>query len=433
MTLLSGVMARAAVVHLVDEGLDPARELARVAQVRTLDDEDGADRGEHRVIFRLEVERAAHDRAALRAAQDRIKTLEEERSQPQFASKIGRSAVADVSSKEYAERWLKAVARGDAAEIRALATSTSGAGIPTDMERRIVERMYQASILRSIAKVSTIDSKRTITVEGALPTAALVAEAGTITPADPAFASVSVVPYKFVCATQMSQEFIEDAIGSGGIGTGMQYVADRCGVSLAKIMDQYYTVGTGSSQPQGIGDTSSTDWATTNDGRIITQGVQLAEDAGATSIDGDNIIDCIHAVPPQYRVGNFRVLTSDTAIRTIRKLKVNTTDYIWKLNESAGLSGGSPGTILGIPYSVGEYVATTQSATTTTGIRGSAFFIAGNFDYFEIFDRTGMTSMIDPYSAAATQRTTMYLTVRTDSKIMQPEAFATIYGLNASA
>jgi HK97 family phage major capsid protein len=379
------------------------------------------------------VERAAQDRAALRAAQERIAALESRMTEPQFKPVATRTAVADVSSKEYAERWLKAVARGDAAELRVLSTGTSGAGIPTDMERRIVERMYQASILRSIAKVSTIDSKRTITVEGALPTSALVAEQGAISASDPAFASVSVVPYKFVCATQMSQEFIEDAIGSGGIGTGMQYVADRCGVSLAKITDQYYTVGTGSSQPQGIGDTDGTAWATTNGDRIINQGVQLAEDAGATAITGDNIIDCIHSVPPQYRVGNFRVLTSDTAIRTIRKLKVNTTDYIWKLNESAGLSGGSPGTILGIPYSVGEYVATTQGTTlTTTAVRGNAFFIAGNFDYFEIFDRTGMTSMIDPYSGAANQRTTMYLTVRTDSKIMQPEAFAAIYGLNAA-
>lgn len=378
------------------------------------------------------VERAAQDRAALRAANDRIAALESRMAEPQFKPVATRNSVLDVSSKEYAERWLKAVARGDAAELRVLSTSTSGAGIPTDMERRIVERMYQASVLRSISKVSTIDSKRTITVEGSLPTSALVAEQGAITPADPSFASVSVVPYKFVCATTMSQEFIEDAIGQGGVGTGMQYVADRCGVSLAKIMDQYYTVGTGSSEPQGIGDTGSTNWATTNSGRIINQGVQLAEDDGASAITGDNIIDCVHSVAPQYRVGNFRILTSDTAIKTIRKLKVNTTDYIWKIGESAGLSGGAPGTILGIPYSIGEYVATTQSATTTANIRGSAFFIVGNWDYFEIFDRTGMTSMVDPYSGAANQRTTMYLTVRTDSKIMQPEAFAAIYGLNAS-
>lgn len=378
------------------------------------------------------VERLAQERAARREAEKRAAEYEARLAAPQFKSAVSRNAVEDRSSAEYAQRWLSAVARGDAAEMRVLSTGTTSAGIPTDMERRIVERMYQASVLRQLAKVTTIDSKRTITVEGSLPTSALVAEEGAISASDPAFASVSVTPYKFVCATTMSMEFIEDAIGSGGIGTGLQYVADRCGVSLAKIMDQYYTVGTGASQPQGIGDTSSTNWATDNTGRIITQGVQLAEDAGAAAVTGDNLIDCVHAVAPQYRTGNFRILTSDTLLKAVRKLKVNTTDYIWKINETAGISGGNPGTILGIPYYIGEYVPTTQSATTTASVRGSAFFIVGNWDYFEIFDRTGMTSMIDPYSGAANQRTTLYMTVRTDSRIMQPEAFAAIYGLNAS-
>ena len=379
------------------------------------------------------VERFAQERSARRAAEDRAAQFEARLAAPQFKGAVSRNAVEDRSSAEYAQRWLSAVARGDAAEMRALTTGTSNAGIPTDMERRIVERMYQASVLRQLAKVTTIDSKRTITVEGSLPTSALIAENDPITASDPAFASVSVVPYKFVCATTMTQEFIEDAIGTGGIGTGLQYVADRCGVSLAKIMDQYYTVGTGSSQPQGIGDTSSTAWASTNSNRIINQGVALAEDAGASDVTGDNLIDCVHAVAPQYRTGNFRILTSDTLIKTVRKLKVNTTDYIWKINETAGISGGNPGTILGIPYYIGEYVATTQGATSTTAnVRGAAFFIVGNWDYFEIFDRTGMTSMIDPYSGAANQRTTLYMTVRTDSRIMMPEAFAAIYGLNAS-
>lgn len=379
------------------------------------------------------VERLAQERSARRAAEDRAAEFEARLAAPQFKANVARNAVEDRSSAEYAQRWLSAVARGDAAEMRVLTlANTSNVGVPTDMERRIVERMYQSSVLRQLGKVSTIDSKRTITIEGSLPTSALVAEEGPITASDSAFASVSVVPYKFVCATTMSQEFIEDAIGTGGIGTGLQYVADRCGVSLAKIMDQYYTVGTGSSQPQGIGDTSSTAWASTNGNRIINQGVALAEDAGAADVTGDNLIDCVHAVAPQYRTGNFRILTSDTLIKVVRKLKVNTTDYIWKINETAGISGGNPGTILGIPYYIGEYVPTTQSASTTANVRGNAFFIVGNWDYFEIFDRTGMTSMIDPYSGAANQRTTLYMTVRTDSKIMQPEAFAAIYGLNAS-
>ena len=378
------------------------------------------------------VERLAKERSARRAAEDRAAEFEARLAAPQFKAAVSRNAVEDRSSAEYAQRWLSAVARGDAAEMRTLTTGTTSAGIPTDMERRIVERMYQASVLRQLAKVTTIDSKRTITVEGSLPTSNLIAENDPISASDPAFASVSVTPYKFVCATTMTQEFIEDAIGTGGIGTGLQYVADRCGVSLAKIMDQYYTVGTGSSQPQGIGDTSSSSWASTNSGRIINQGVALAEDAGASAVTGDNLIDCVHAVAPQYRTGNFRILTSDALIKAVRKIKVNSTDYVWKINETAGISGGNPGTILGIPYYIGEYVATAQSATTTADVRGSAFFIVGNWDYFEIFDRTGMTSMIDPYSGAANQRTTLYMTVRTDSRIMQPEAFAAIYGLNAS-
>lgn len=379
------------------------------------------------------VERLAQERAARRTAEERAAEYEARLAAPQFKAAVSRNAVEDRGSAEYAQRWLSAVARGDAAEMRVLTVgNTSNVGVPTDMERRIVERMYQASVLRQLAKVSTIDSKRTITIEGALPSSALVAEEGGITPSDSAFAQVSVTPYKFVCATTMSQEFIEDAIGTGGIGTGLQYVADRCGVSLAKIMDQYYTVGTGASQPQGIADTSSTSWATTNSGRIINQGVALAEDAAISAVTGDNLIDCVHAVAPQYRTGNFRILTSDTLLKNVRKLKVNSTDYIWKINETAGISGGNPGTILGIPYFIGEYMPTTQSATTTVDVRGNAYFIVGNWDYFEIFDRTGMTSMIDPYSGAANQRTTLYVTVRTDSRIMQPEAFAAIYAVNAS-
>ena len=378
------------------------------------------------------VERFAQERSARRAAEERAAEFEARLAAPQFKAAVSRNAVEDRSSAEYAQRWLSAVARGDAAEMRTLTTATGNAGIPTDMERRIVERMYQASVLRQLSKVTTIDSKRTITIDGDLPSSALIAENDPISASDPVFASVSVTPYKFVCATTMTQEFIEDAIGTGGIGTGLQYVADRCGVSLAKIMDQYYTVGTGASQPQGIGDTSSTAWASTNSGRIINQGVALAEDALVSAVTGDNLIDCVHAVAPQYRTGNFRILTSDTLIKNVRKLKVNSTDYIWKINETAGISGGNPGTILGIPYYVGEYVATTQSVATTANERGSAYFIVGNWDYFEIFDRTGMTSMIDPYSGAANQRTTLYMTVRTDSRIMQPEAFAAIYATNAS-
>jgi hypothetical protein len=44
----------------------------------------------------------------------------------------------------------------------------------------------------------------------------------------------------------------------------------------------------------------------------------------------------------------------------------------------------------------------------------------------ELFERTGITSLMDPYSDAATMQTTLYLYTRWDSHIMLPEAFASI-------
>jgi HK97 family phage major capsid protein len=369
------------------------------------------------------VERMNQDRVALRAAQERLKQLEEERSQPQFRGVVARADVKhDLASPEYAKRWLHAVARGDAAEMRALATSTIGAGIPTDMERRIVEKMYQANVLRSICPVSSIDSKRTITVEGALPATSLVAEASAITPADPGFGTaISVVPYKYVCATQMSQEFIEDAIGQGGIGSGLDWVASRIGLSMALKMEEAYTIGTGSSQPEGIAGTAA---------QTALSGISQVTDLGGaavTTVTADNVIDTVHLVAPQYRNSpRFRWLLSDTFVRVARKLKNSVTtsgatEYIWTQAQSnAGtMVGGAPGLLYGVPYSVGQYVRTATS-------NNNVFAVVGDFNYFEIFDRTGMTSLVDPYSAASTHQVTLYTYARTDSHIMLPAAFAAI-------
>jgi|LakMenEpi03Aug12_release.lakeMendotaPanAssembly.Ray.scaffolds.fasta_scaffold238971_2 HK97 family phage major capsid protein len=373
------------------------------------------------------VERMNQDRLALRAAQERLKQLEEERSQPQFRGVVARADVKhDLSSPEYAKRWLMAVARGDAAEMRNLATSTSGAGIPTDMERRIVEKMYQANVLRSIAPVSSIDSKRTITVEGALPTSALVVESvsgtlATITPSSPTFGTaISVTPYKYVCATQMSQEFIEDAIGQGGIGSGLDWVASRIGLSLALKMEEAYTVGTGSSQPEGIAGSSA-------EAKLETLGQRTDIGGAVETVTADHVIDTVHLVAPQYRNSpRFRWLLSDTFVRVARKLKNSvvtsgSTEYIWTQAQSnAGtMVGGAPGLLYGVPYSIGQYVPT---ANTDENI----FAVVGDFNYFEIFDRTGMTSLVDPYSAAVNHIVTLYTYARTDSKIMLPNAFAAI-------
>lgn len=396
---------------------------------------------ERELVARLDSALSSHEReiqaqASLRAAEAKVKELEARLAEPVLRGSAAKTPADPTDSPEYSRRWLRAVLTNDQAELRVLLTSTSNAAVPTDMERRIINKMYQASVLRSIATVQRIDSKRTITVEATTPAAALIAENGAITPADHTFAAVSVQPYKFVAATTMSQEFIEDSLGTGGIGTGLDWVADRLAISLAREMDEYFVIGSGSSQPQGIGDTSSTAWATTNSGRIINQGVALTEDQTIANITSDNVIDCVHAVAPQYRTGGrFRILVHDDCVKALRKLRINNEvgNYIWKASETGGLSDGVPGTIYGVPYVVSEWMPTTAAQTATgADVRGSALFIVGNFEYFGIFDRTGITQLVDPYSGSANMRTTLYVSARTDSKILLPEAFAAIYAPNAS-
>jgi HK97 family phage major capsid protein len=379
------------------------------------------------------IERSVQDIAQAKAQESRLAAIEARLGEPVYtarAASVNRGSDSDPTSAAYAERWLKAAARGDQAELRVMTLSTSGAGVPTDLERRIVAKLQQASALRSLAKITTIDSKRTVTIENALPTSALVADNGAVTAADASFGTqISVNPYKFVCATTMTQEFIDDVVGTAGVGTGLDYIAQRCAASLALTLDQYYTVGTGSSEPQGIFDTGATSLA-----GLVTQGVVLAEDALITAVTGDNIIDCVHAVEPQYRQSpRFKWLFSDTFLKTVRKIKVNTTEYVWKPSENySDLTAGVPGFLYGVPYVIGKYVASTDTTTTTANLQGKAMAGVGNWDYFEIFDRTGMTSMIDPYSGAANMRSTLYTYMRTDSRIMLPEAFASIRFLNAA-
>lgn len=375
---------------------------------------------------------AAELRAQLKATEARLAKLE---ATPVLESRAPRASGVGTEGEAYAARWLKAMVSGDRAELRAMATSTTNAPIPVDMERRIINKMYQASVIRQLATVQTIDSDRQITVEASQPAAALVGEASSITPADFTFDRVTVNPYKFVVASKMSQEYIDDSIGNAGIGSILNWVADRFGVAMARETEEYYTIGSGASQPQGIGDTTSTAWATTNTGRIINQGVALTEDQTVSNISADNVIDVVHAVPVAYRTGRFAILTSDAAVKAIRKLKANN-EYIWLpggAGNNQGITVGAPGTIYGVPYYVNEWMPSTAAQTSTgADVRGSALVIAGNWEYFGIFDRTGIQSMIDPYSAASTLETTMYMWMRTDSKILLPEAFAAIYSPNAS-
>lgn len=377
--------------------------------------------GEEKEKFaRMDADMSATELLAQNAALSaRLAKLE---AKPQFER--SNKKISGLGSDEYAERYMHALARGDMQSFRAvtaLANDSTGAAVPTDLERRIVEKMYQSNVLRQIAVVNTIDSKRTISVEAALPTTTKVAESaanpGTGTSATLSFPTfgtqISVDFTKYVTPVKMSQEFIEDSIGSGGIGSGMEYVARKCAMSMSLKHEEQFTIGDGSGDPQGIALNG-----------LLTTVTDIGAGVAITTVDADDVIDCWHACPVAYRNSpKFRWLISDTFLKVIRKLKTTNGDYIFSpTNSGVGQNVvGLPGTIYGTPYSVGQYMPTAT-------LNANVFAVVGDFNYFEIFDRTGITSMLDPYSGALTGQTTLYVYSRTDSRVMQNEAFSAITG-----
>jgi len=366
---------------------------------------------------------AAELRAQNLALEARLAKIEK---QPMLTSRL---AKIENGSEAESREWLRAAMLGDVASMRTIGTATisSGSGqlgttnlgnVPTDMERRIREKLYQNSVIRQIAKVNTVDSKRTLLIENAIPTGYLVGEGASVTLSDPSFSTVSVTPYKYGAGTQLTQELIEDGIGQTGVGSIMDYVANRLALGIGRKMDNDFTTGAGTAGPQGIARTGG-----------ITTGVNLGTQPQViTNVTADNIIDTVHSVSPQYRQGNFRWLFHDAFLKTARKLKntVTTsgaTDYIWTPGTTGNtMNGGVPGTLYGVPYSISEWV----DDGTNSGTENTVYAIVGNFDYFEIFDRTGMTTVVDPYSAAQSAATSMYVFARTDSRVTLAAAFAAI-------
>jgi HK97 family phage major capsid protein len=159
---------------------------------------------------------------------------------------------------------LRALASGEARsaeflptphEQRVLSGLSAGAGantIPTSFYDVLIEAMKETStVLAANAMLLETASGEPMQIptaaSGSYPTAALVAEAGTIGASDPAFGQTTINAYKYAFLTQVSSELLSDtAIDLIG------FLGRRGGEALGNGTGAAFVVGTGSSQPTGI-------------------------------------------------------------------------------------------------------------------------------------------------------------------------------------
>lgn len=313
---------------------------------------------------------------------------------------------ASTATPEYKAAFFRYLSSGNPAEVRAITGSTTNIGLPDDMYRTLVERLYAPTNFLGRVQRLSIDGDKKFAIGNALPASAFVDENSAITATDPTFsAQVTVDPKKIVCRTTASVEALADAVGNPDMqGYIMRQQADSMRILLEKAIIQ-----------GGV----TNAWTKGLEVAPVDASQTVAVTGAYSALTGDNIIDAVHKVAPQYRSGNFFWLMNDDALKAIRKIKITgLNEYLWKTGTAEDLTTGMPGTIYGVPYMMCQSCDSTE----TTNAR----IVVGNYDYCTLFERLGMQMLVDPYSGASTLAVNLYTYARYDFKVLLPEAFAGI-------
>lgn len=225
-------------------------------------------------------------------------------------------------------------------ERRDLTVGTATAGgntVATTFYEQLVEhKILQSGLLMAGPTTISTTSGEPITVPKttAHPTAALVAEAGTVAGTDPTFGQVTLGAFKYGVLVQVSRELVDDtAVDLLG------YLARRCGQAVGNAFGNDVIVGNGTNKPHGVQPLATTG-ATGATGK-----------AGAPSFD--DLITLYYSVIAPYRASSSAAwLLNDTTAGVIRTLKDTTGRYLWE----PATTVGAPDAILGKPVFTDPFI-----------------------------------------------------------------------------
>lgn len=125
------------------------------------------------------------------------------------------------------------------------------------------------------------------------------------------------------------------------------YLKDQCAIRLGRILNTHFTVGTGSSQPNGI-----VHAATAGPTAVGASGNDGGSETGGTSVGSDDYIALEHSVDPSYRKGSIYMF-NDSTLKSTKMLKDKYGRPLWL----PGLAANDPDTINGYGYAINNDMA----------------------------------------------------------------------------
>ncbi len=299
------------------------------------------------------------------------------------------------------------------AELRTMLVGTATAGghtVPTTLVEKLFQKLFDDSaILSAGVTILRTGSGETLkfprlTSLGALSQSnARRAEGATIQKSDPAFDQVQLDAYKYGQITQLSRELIEDSVFD---------VQSLAGTVLGRNMANYLgydlTLGSGSSQPNGVV-------------TLIPSGNKVTSATGQTvkPTNIDQILDVIAKLKPTYR-RNAKFLMNDSTTFVLRKFKINTTTgdnaYAWQ----PGLVPGSADTFMGYPL-------LTDPNISATGLSALSIVFADFSQYYVRLVNDVRVEWSTEY-AWDTDLVSVKAVLRADGEAIDDTAFAAFVG-----
>src|SRR5574337_456603 len=181
---------------------------------------------------------------------------------------------------------------------------------------------------------------------------------------DISFGTKSLVVYKYSSkVVTVPWELLQDS--SADIEG---FVRNRLQQRLGRITNKHFTVGTGSSQPNGLIPSA-------------TVGVTGAVSATA-AITYDNLVDLEHSVDPAYRA-NAKWMFHDDMLKLIRKVKDTEGRPIFVPGYEQGNPGGAPDRLLNRNIAINQAVASPAASAVSIAF--------GDFSYYKIRDVMSVT------------------------------------------
>ena len=216
-------------------------------------------------------------------------------------------------------------------------TTEGGFTVPAEVASMVIDKLKAYGGMRESASILTTATGVAMswpTSDGTADVGAIVGQNTLVASADVTFGTIGLNPFYYTSnQIALPLELIQDsAIDVVG------YVVDRLATRIARIQNTHFTVGAGTTLPDGIVPKSAT-------GKTGTTGQTL-------SVIYDDLVDLKHSVNRAYRK-NAKFMMNDLSVAVVSKLKDTTGRPIWEYSTQVG----APDTLLGHAVQINDDMA----------------------------------------------------------------------------